>query len=243
MPRLLIAFLLFALVAGCGQTLPIGEQRAYTLTHGDQTSGYLLYLPEAYEETPDTTRWPLMLFLHGAGERGTNINQVTVNGPPKQLQAGQQMPFIVVSPQSPPNQFWGDQIEWLDALLREVTDTYRVDLDRVYVTGLSMGGFGTWSLATAYPDRFAALAPICGGGDANTVCALRHIPTWVFHGDADEVVPPERSQVMVDSLQACNGNVQFTLYPGVGHDSWTPTYNDPRLYEWLLAQRRPDGTP
>ncbi|MBN2840022.1 MAG: prolyl oligopeptidase family serine peptidase, partial [Coriobacteriia bacterium] len=115
---------------------------------------------------------------------------------------------------------------------------HRVDEDRVYVTGLSMGGFGTWALAAAYPDRFAAIAPICGGGDPEQACRHADVPTWAFHGEQDQVVPVERTEEMVEALQACNGDVRMTLYPDLGHDSWTVTYDNPELYEWMLKQRR-----
>jgi len=126
----------------------------------------------------------------------------------------------------------------LAALLDEIEGSYAVDPNRIYVTGLSMGGIGTWHLATAYPQRFAAIAPICGYGNPSTVCAIRHLPVWAFHGADDEMVPLERGQATVDALRACGGNVMFTVYPGVGHDSWTQTYANPQLYTWLLQQRR-----
>lgn len=197
------------------------------------TLKYLLYLPADYEKKD---AWPLMLFLHGAGERGDNIERVKVHGPPKLIAAGKQFPFIVVSPQCPANRWW--QPEDLTALLDEVVEKYKVDKDRIWVTGLSMGGFGTWSLAAATPDRFAALVPICGGGDPIWARRFQHIPIWVFHGAKDPVVPLDRSTRMVEALKQAGGNVKFTVYPEAGHDSWTAAYNDPALYEWLLAQKR-----
>lgn len=195
-----------------------------------------LYLPPGYEANGDA--WPLLLFLHGAGERGGDLERVKAHGPPMRIARGDSLPFIVVSPQCCDGRFgWWDP-EALAALLDDIAASYRVDLDRVYVTGLSMGGFGAWALAIAYPDRFAAIAPICGGGDPTRVCALKHVPVWTFHGDADPVVPIERSQVLVDALRACGGNVRFTVYPGTGHDSWTATYENDELYRWLLSHRR-----
>ncbi len=177
-----------------------------------------------------------MLFLHGAGERGDDLELVKKHGPPKLIEAGQDFPFIVVSPQAPAEQWWSTV--FLDALLQEITATYRVDMDRVYATGLSMGGFGTWDLAMTFPDRFAAIAPICGGGNAYSVCVIKDLPIWNFHGAKDPVVPLARSQEMVDALQRCSGDVRFTIYPDAGHDAWTETYDNPALYEWLLAHRR-----
>lgn len=194
---------------------------------------YLIYLPEDYDQKE---KWPLVLFLHGAGERGDNLDLVTVHGPPKLVKNGKQFPFIVVSPQCPKDQLW--QPVELTALLNEVEKKYRVDKDRIYVTGLSMGGFGTWSLAAYTPYRFAALVPICGGGEKFWVKKIKHVPIWVFHGAKDGAVPLERSQVLVDVLKKANADVSFTIYPEAGHDSWTETYSNPKVYEWLLQQKR-----
>lgn len=194
---------------------------------------YLLYLPEGYEEGDED--WPLLLFLHGAGERGDDLEMVKRHGPPKRIEAGDDFPFIVVSPQCPPNQDW--DTGFLSALLDEVIAEHRVDESRVYLTGLSMGGYGTWALASEDPERFAAIVPICGGGAAYNVCALKDVPVWTFHGLVDQVVPIEETTKMVRALQRCDGNVRFTVYPMAGHDSWTETYDNPELYEWLLNHR------
>ena len=114
----------------------------------------------------------------------------------------------------------------------------RIDRDRIYLTGLSMGGFGTWALALRHPERYAAILPVCGGGERQLARRLREMPIWAFHGDADQVVPVERSQEMIDAIKKLGGPPRFTAYPGVGHDSWTATYDNPEVYEWLLAQRR-----
>jgi predicted peptidase len=195
---------------------------------------YLLYLPKDYEES-GSRRWPLVLFLHGAGESGNDLNKVKVHGPPKLVAAGKQFPFILVSPQSPG---FGWNVPALKALLDEVEKRYRVDPERIYVTGLSMGGFGTWALAAAYPEHFAAIVPICGGGDPRQAPRLKHLAVWVFHGAKDKVVPLKRSEEMVQALKKAGGNVRFTIYPDAGHDAWTATYNNPELYTWLLEQRR-----
>jgi predicted peptidase len=197
------------------------------------TLGYLLYLPKDYDQKES---WPLLLFLHGAGERGDDLELVKKHGPPKLIAAGQEFPFIVVSPQCPKNRRW-EPFE-LAALLDEIVEKHKVDQDRIYVTGLSMGGFGTWSLAAYQPQRFAALVPICGGGEPIVAKLFSPIPTWVFHGAKDFVVPLERSEKMVEALQKAGGEVKFTVYPDAGHDSWTETYANPQLYEWLLQQKR-----
>jgi predicted peptidase len=198
---------------------------------------YLLYLPKGYGEKKDQ-KWPLMLFLHGAGERGDDLSLVKKHGPPKLIDQGKEFPFIVVSPQCPISSWWPEEVDALTALLDEVQSKYAVDADRVYLTGLSMGGFGTWTLATRYPERFAAIAPICGGGDRYLVNRLKNVPAWVFHGEKDTTVPIQASKDMVDALKRAGGTVQFTTYPEAGHDSWTETYNNPELYKWFLSHHR-----
>ncbi|MES1217585.1 MAG: PHB depolymerase family esterase [Bacteroidota bacterium] len=205
-----------------------------------QETKYLLYLPDGYAN--DTTqRWPLMLFLHGSGESGTDLEKVKAWGPPKLIEAGKKFPFIVVSPQAPPQTGWKADV--LKAMLDDLKKKYRVDNDRVYLTGLSMGGFGTWDLSEKYPDEFAAIAPICGGGDAGKAWKLRHMPVWCFHGAKDNVVPITASQTMVDAVKVYNQNVKFTIYPEAPHNSWEETYNNDSLYSWLLAQKKFRYTP
>jgi predicted peptidase len=194
---------------------------------------YLLYLPKGYDPAGEK-RWPLLLFLHGAGESGHDLNRVKIHGPPK-LAEKKEFPFIVVSPQSPK---FGWDVHGLNALLDDVSAKHKVDADRVYLTGLSMGGFGTFALATAYPQRFAALVPICGGGESIFAAKIKNIPIWVFHGAKDTAVPLKRSEEMVAALKKAGADVRFTVYENAGHDSWTETYNNPALYEWLLKQRR-----
>ena len=202
---------------------------------GPDRYNYLITLPDGYAETPETT-WPLMLFLHGIGQRGDHLDQITKHGPPKLIKQGRAFPFIVVSPQCPDDYLWS--AEPLGRLLDEVVAQHRVDADRVYVTGLSMGGYGTWDLAARYPNRFAAIAPICGGGKPDRACAFKHLPVWAFHGAQDEVVPLERSQEMIDALHACGSDARLTVYPDAAHDSWTEAYDNPELYDWLSSHRR-----
>lgn len=208
------------------------------------TLEYLLFLPKDHAADP-ARRWPLILFLHGAGERGNDIWRVAVHGPPKIVRDRPDFPFIVVSPQCPAGRTWAN--DELLALLDDVIARYPVDRARVYLTGLSMGGYGTWSLGLAYPERFAAIVPICGGGDPLKVllpdpqkaAALRTLPVWAFHGAKDPVVKVGESERMVEALRKAGAqDVQLTIYPDAQHDSWTETYNDPKLYEWLLRHRR-----
>jgi len=197
------------------------------------TMKYLIYLPKDYDQKES---WPVMLFLHGAGERGDNLDIVRKHGPPKLIDGGKQFPFIVVSPQCPKGQNW--EPFKLSLLIDEIVENHKVDQDRIYVTGLSMGGFGTWALAAHSPNRFAAIVPICGGGDPQWAKRFAHIPAWVFHGAKDPTVPFERSKQMVEALKKNGGDPKFTIYPEAGHDSWTETYSNPKLYEWLLQQER-----
>lgn len=198
---------------------------------------YLRYLPKGYGENPER-KWPLMLFLHGAGERGSNIELVKKHGPPKLIEQGREYPFIIVSPQCPSGVWWTEMTDALVALLDDVQAKYAVDPNRVYLTGLSMGGFGSWTLGCRHPERFAALAPICGGGEWYLAERLKNVPVWVFHGAQDPVVALRESQEMVTALERAGGNVRLTIYPDAGHDSWTEAYNDPKLYEWFLSHRR-----
>lgn len=205
---------------------------------------YLLFLPKGYSARADQ-RWPLILFLHGAGERGTNVWKVATHGPTKHLGEHSDFPFIVVSPQCPAQQIWSKDV--LVGLLEDVLARYAVDTNRVYLTGLSMGGYGTWDLGLTCPEKFAAIVPICGGGQMISVLlssrdkapALRSLGVWAFHGAKDPVVPVQESQRMVDALKKVGvGEVKFTVYPEAQHDSWTETYKNPELYRWLLQHER-----
>ena len=205
---------------------------------------YLLFLPPGCQ-TNSAKRWPLILFLHGAGERGTNIWKVATHGPPKNVTEHPDFPFIIVSPQCPEGQTWSTDI--LVGLLDDVTRRYPVDVSRVYLTGLSMGGYGTWKLGLAHPEKFAAIAPICGGGEFISVLlasrdkaqALKSLGVWAFHGAKDPVVPLQESQRMVDALRRAGvEEVRFTIYPEAEHNSWTETYNNPEFYQWLLKHER-----
>ena len=199
---------------------------------------YLIALPKDYDKEE---KWPLLLFLHGKGERGDDLNLVKVHGPPKLIDEGMEFPFVVVSPQCPEDQWW--QPVELIALLDEIVAKYNVDEDRIYVTGLSMGGYGTWSLAHHAPRRFAAIAPICGPVIPNWAKDIPHVPVWVFHGAKDETVPVEWSEEIVEKLEEEMGDVRLTIYPDAGHDSWTESYANPKLYEWLLSHRRQQPAP
>ena len=237
--NLIIMLSLFTIIAGCSTTskLTVGNQSPKKFEKKIKKNinvNYLLYLPKDYEK--ESKNYPLMLFLHGAGERGENLDKVAIHGPAKLIKQGKEFPFIIVSPQCPENQWW--DIESLDLLLKEIIKQHRVDESRIYLTGLSMGGYGTWAMAQEYPNRFAAIAPVCGGGNPVIAGKIKHLPTWVFHGAKDEVVPMKNSQDMVDALKHVGGDVKFTIYPDANHDSWTETYDNPELYEWFLKHSK-----
>lgn len=194
---------------------------------------YLVYLPDGYHE--GEADWPLLLFLHGAGERGDDVQRVGIHGPLKHVRAGESFPFVIVAPLVPELERW--TVYRLDAVMDEVRERYRIDADRMYLTGLSMGGYGTWDYSMARPGVFAAIAPICGGGQAHYACVLKDTPVWAFHGAEDTVVPVERTREMVVALERCEGNIRYTEYPDAGHDSWSATYANPDLYTWLLDHR------
>lgn len=241
----------------------LGEQFA---AETDAHYPYLVYLPKAYSETTET--YPLIFFLHGAGERGSDLDVVKKHGPPKivnsariysRISLGKELGdfnFIVISPQCPSGEWWLN--EHLQEVMDEVLGSYRIDRSRMYMTGLSMGGFGTWSYASQHPELFAAIAPISGGGDALHWTGLRNytqldvppaeienltdLPIWVFHGDSDSTVSIEEDQKTVDALEELGVTVEFTVYPNVGHDAWTQTYNNPELYQWFLSHTKQDSS-
>lgn len=195
---------------------------------------YLLFVPASYEKQ---AKWPLIVFLHGSGERGDRLDLVKVHGPPKIVDSKPEFEFVVLSPQVPSDERW--EADKLMQLIDQVATTAHVDTDRIYLTGLSMGGYGTWTTAAKYPERFAAIVPICGGGEPETAEKLKRLPCWVFHGAKDTAVSLKQSEEMVEALKQAGAAPKFTVYPDAGHDSWTQSYNNPELYEWLLEQRRP----
>jgi predicted peptidase len=197
---------------------------------------YLIYLPKDYTWEK---KWPLVLFLHGAGERGADLELVKKHGPPMQIARGKEFSFILVSPQCPEYLWWPNKNRELKEIIDDVCGKYTVDKDRIYITGLSMGGFGTFSMVMEYPDLFAAAVPICGGirGEKG-LDNLAKVPFWIFHGAKDKVVPAEMSKNAAELIESNGGYADLTVYEGVGHDSWTETYGNPKVYEWMLGKRR-----
>lgn len=215
-------------------------QRTYTF-QGGRAKGklnYLLFLPEQYRKGT-TKKWPAILFLHGSGERGDNPNLLKKHGIPKIVEERPGFPFLALSPQCPEGSTWGSHLWAVNSLLDHILGNYAVDPHRIYLTGISMGGNGVWQLAVHYPRRFAAIAPVCGYGQSSQgfpekVCLLKNVPVWVFHGALDFIVPIEESRKLVSILRGCGGMVRFTVYPDSGHDCWTRTYTNPKIYRWFL---------
>jgi len=197
---------------------------------------YLLALPEGYDA--DASRqWPLMVFLHGAGERGSDMELLKKHGPPKLIAAGKKFEAIVACPQVPAGEAWNPH--GVKALVDRLSKDYRVDASRIYLTGISMGGFGTWETILEYPDTFAAAAPVCGGAGIGILKfeRIKKLPLWLFHGDSDPVVPVIYTTDAQKRLKD-NKALKVTIYPGVAHDSWTETYENPELWEWMFAQKK-----
>ncbi|RAJ00640.1 dienelactone hydrolase family protein [Paenibacillus pabuli] len=199
------------------------------------TLDYLLHIPEKEQPLAEDQKWPVILFLHGAGERGNDLEMLKANGVPLIADQDKSFPFIVISPQCPQSELWANEKEAVMAILEQVLENYPADKKRVYLTGLSMGGYGSWHLPMDYPDVFAAIAPVCGGGDPSKAKTLLNVPIWAFHGAKDDVVYVTESEKIVHALEALNADVKLTIYPEGGHDAWTETYENPELYKWFLS--------
>lgn len=201
----------------------------------------LVYLPEDYDARGGEF-WPIILYLHGKDERGADCARLSKSGLPKYIESNP-IPFIVVAPQCPSDSEWVFHLDSLTQLIERVMGEYRVDPSRVYLTGLSMGGIGSWHLGIAYPEMFAAILPISGGtypflGYPEAVTRVKDVPIWAFHGIDDDVLPIRLTQVLVDALVKAGGNIRYTYYENTGHDAWTRTYANPEVYDWLLRHSK-----
>ncbi|WP_162051481.1 carboxylesterase family protein [Pontibacter pamirensis] len=196
---------------------------------------HTIYYPAAYHEQEEK-EWPLILFLHGAGERGDDLEKVKLQGLPQYLIGKEDFPFVVAYPQCPRQSYW--QMPLLSEWLKEVLEQVRADKTRIYLTGISMGGYGTWHWAAARPEKFAAILPVCGGGEITRARHLAKMPIWAFHGAKDDVVPVEETLKMAKAVEAAGGHVKLTIYPNLKHDSWTETYNNPEIYDWFLEHQK-----
>jgi predicted peptidase len=199
---------------------------------------YSVYVPREYDPAK---QWPVILFLHGMGQRGSDgLNQTDVGLPSAIRKNPDRFPCLVVMPQCRDDRFWDEDAARAEQALKQTMAQYNVDPDRLYLTGLSMGGYGTWIYGARKTDVFAALMPVCGGGRVEDAPQLSRLPIWAFHGAEDEVVPVKETRVMVDAVAEAGGEIRYTEYPEVGHNCWDEAYNDPKAIRWLLEQRRGD---
>lgn len=202
------------------------------------TSPYVVFVPHNLDSSKPA---PVILFLHGSGEtKGGKKEPVEVGIGPAIKKREKSFPFIVVIPQSE-KRTWraeSDDAKRALAMLDATVKEYKADLNRVYLTGLSMGGFGSWSLAVAEPQRWAAIVPVCGAGDPTAAGKIKDLPCWAFHGDKDTAVKVEGSRSMIDAIKKAGGTPKYTEYPGVGHNSWDNAYGTDELYSWLLEQKK-----
>ena len=208
----------------------------------------LLYRLLKPKETAEDKRYPLVIFLHGSGERG-NDNTITLKHiAPLFLEEKNrtEFPCFLMVPQCPANERWTypdwyqepkEPMSSVVALIDSLSALPFIDNTRIYITGLSMGGFGTWYLITRYPEKFAAAVPICGGGDWNQVQNFKHLPIWAFHGSKDDIVHPDQTRKMIQALKKSGGKPTYTEYKKVGHDSWTKAYLEPQLLPWLFSHK------
>lgn len=238
----LSGFFFFAIVYAT--ELPEQEQlevvaKATSDKEGATPWRYLVFLPEGYHAAPEK-EWPFLLYLHGRSVRGTDIEKIKRYGPPAFLKKRKDFPFLTVSPQLPDGAWTADE---LNALLDELIETYRIDRDRIYLTGVSLGSMGAWTFASAYPERFAALLPICAHGPQAGASLLTGLPIWAFHGAKDKLVPIEPHQKLIEAIREGGGNATLTVYPDGDHGSVIgDTYDNPEVFEWLLKQSRKSNT-
>ncbi len=234
-------------------------QKAQFISAGD-TLPYRILLPINYDKTKT---YPVVLFLHGAGERGTDNDKQLVHGSKQFLDSTnrRKFPAIVIFPQCAPNSYWSEvdiqtdtsgartfhfslkeeptrMMKLLVEFVKQLPRQYKIVENRFYVTGLSMGGMGTFEIVRRLPRRFAAALPICGGADPASAATIKHVPWWIFHGDKDNVVPITHSEKMVNALKAANATVKYNVYPNVGHNSWDNAFAEPDYLVWMFQQRR-----
>src|SRR5262245_16448059 len=221
MRRLLVALVVAALLVG-GAPAPAETRELTGVQNGYRA---LLFVPDHYGERP---QWPLLLYLHGAAERGDDLERAAATGPPKEIRDGRVLPLVVVAPLLPAGQTW--EPARLGALLDGVLRTERIDPERVYLSGKSLGGFGAWALLVAVPGRFAALVPVAAAADPATVCAAKAVPVWAFHNRDDPVAALAKDQAAIDAFQHCGGTARLTVFDAGGHDAWSAAYAKPELY-------------
>ncbi len=229
----------FLLVNGCAaqHSSQLIEDEKETVTV--ENLRYYLYYPEQYEDEKDK-EFGLLLFLHGGGEAGDSLGTLKSNGPPKLIAEGKQFPFLILAPQNPYKRKWWNTRAVMQ-LLDTIAENNRVDKKRIYLTGLSRGGAAAWELAVQYPEKFAAMAVVCGMTPIPYASWIdKNMPIWVFHGTEDQSIPYSESEQMVKKLKSMGYDVKFTSYEGVGHNAWIQAYTSEDLYKWFKEQRRSD---
>ncbi len=237
MKRYLRFAIVLMLLQGCSAQKNSQLINAEMETVVSESLSYYLYFPEDYDDKSDEN-FPLLLFLHGGGESGDSLSTIKSNGPPKLIVEGKQFPFLILAPQNPYKKKWWNT-RAVAQLLDTIVENNRVDKNRVYLTGLSRGGSAAWEMAVQYPDKFAAMAVVCGMTPLPYASWInKDLPIWVFHGDQDKSIPISESVNMVDKLKGMGYNVKFTIYQGVGHNSWENAYTTEELYSWFVKQRK-----
>ncbi len=238
-PRLLLLLLCSGACSASLAPVVASRQREGALElPGERRLRYLLYRPVEYED--DRGPWPLILFLHGDGERGNDLSSVKREGLPRILEGLLHFPFLVLSPQCAKRQHWS--VQTLDRLLQEVSAKERVDPGRIFATGLSGGGNAALELAARFPDRFAAVAAVSVNRAPEEICRLKAVPLWIFHNAGDERIPVRTSEKLVRRLRQCGAEVRFTVYERDGHDAWSETYVRSDLYAWFQDRARAAGS-
>lgn len=247
---LVFVFLIFVYSPVRSQDLTSKMEAKQFVSAAGDTLNYRIYVPE---EADSTGTFPLVLFLHGAGERGSDNKAQLKWGVWRFVEdlVQQEHPSIVVAPQAPKGQYWG-RLDWREnmkmtekpskplalalQLVEELKQNFKIDSSRLYITGLSMGGFGTWDAVSRHPNMFAAAVPVCGGGDPRQAHRLADLPIWNFHGTLDNVVPPRLSRDMIAAIRYAGGHPGYTEYPDIGHFAWIPAYNEPSLVDWMFSK-------
>ena len=237
MKRYLRLTIVLMLLQGCSAQKNSQLITAEMETVVSESLSYYLYFPKDYESEKNK-KFPLLLFLHGGGESGDILSTLKSNGPPKLIVEGKQFPFLILAPQNPYKKKWWNTRAVVQ-LLDTIVDNNRVDKNRIYLTGLSRGGGAAWEMAVHYPNKFAAMAVVCGMTPLPYATWIdKNMPIWVFHGEEDRSIPISESETMVSRLRDLGHEVRFTRYPSVGHDSWIQAYSTEELYSWFIAQKR-----
>lgn len=237
-----IILIIFTLLNCLSRQIPIPTERLISKVFTSKKISqkqipYFIYLPNSYYND-QKAELPLVVFLHGRGERGNDLNLLKRQALPKYIsEENTDYPFVMIAPQLPENEeewYTGDLMK----LIEEIESDYSIDEDRIYLTGISLGGNGVWKVATDFPDKFAAIVPISGWGDASKICRIKNTNVWAFHGAKDSLILPDRTLEIIDRLQYCNQNTWFTIFPNAKHDAWTDTYKNSKALDWMLQQRK-----